>query len=69
MINYIKSKSYLYFYNLFQLAELVEEGAVGEEEGNGEGEDGGSDAAYCHVEHQDEGVDGAHTTEEDTAQQ
>lgn len=58
MINYIKSKSYLYFYNLFQLAELVEEGAVGEEEGNGEGEDGGGDAANGHEEHQDEGVEG-----------
>ena len=62
MINYIKSKSYLYFYNLFQLAELVEEGAVGEEEGNGEGEDGGCDASNDHVEHQNEGVDGCHTT-------
>ena len=42
-----------------QLAEFVEEGAIGEEEGNGEGEDGGSDAADGHVEHQNEGVDGA----------
>lgn len=58
MTDYVKSKSYLYFYNLFQLAELVEEGAVGEEEGNGEGEDGGGDAANGHEEHQDEGVEG-----------
>ena len=53
----------------YQLTKLVEEGAIGEEEGDGEGEDGCGNAAYCHVEHQHEGVDGAHTTEENTTQQ
>ena len=52
-----------------QLAEFVKEGAVGEEEGDGEGEDGGSDAADGHEEHQDKGVEGTQAAKKDTTQQ
>lgn len=69
MTDYVKSKSYLYFYNLFQLAELIKKRSISEEEGNDKGKDRGGNAADGHVEHQDKGIDGAHPTKEDTTQQ
>lgn len=48
------------------LAELVEEGFVGKEEGDGEGEDGGGNTADNHAEHDEEGIDGCYATKEDS---
>ena len=54
---------------LLQFAEFVEQQAVGEPDGDGEGQHGGGDTTHRHVEHQHEGVDGSHAPQEDTTQQ
>ena len=40
---------------------------VVEKDGDAEGEDGGSDAADNHTEHDEEGIDGRHAAKQDAA--